>query len=211
MSHLAQRKEKNCLNCGTTVVGKYCHNCGQENVDPKESVWQLLSHFFSDITHFDGKFFSTLKDLLFKPGFLSKEYMNGRRARYLNPIRMYLFTSFIFFLVFFSSFHFDDKKFGNLKLFSGKTIEQINTMNQEDFDTFTKLLNKGNPMSREEFKHYADSVTAGGILVYGEYKSKGQYDSLLNAGVIQHGWLKRKLAYKAFEINKNMEPGKESF
>lgn len=101
MSHPAQRKEKNCLNCGTTVIGRYCHHCGQENVEPKESVWQLLLHFFNDITHFDGKFFSTLKELLFKPGFLSTQYMIGRRATYLNPIRMYLFTSFIFFLLFF--------------------------------------------------------------------------------------------------------------
>jgi hypothetical protein len=55
-----------------------------------------------DITHFDGKFFSTLKYLLFKPGFLSHEYLRGRRASYLHPIRMYVFTSAVFFLVFFS-------------------------------------------------------------------------------------------------------------
>ncbi len=80
MSHLLQRKEKNCLNCGTTVIGKYCHVCGQENIEPKESVWHLVSHFFNDITHFDGKFFTSLKDLVFKPGFLSKEYMNGKKS-----------------------------------------------------------------------------------------------------------------------------------
>jgi hypothetical protein len=72
MSHLPERKEKNCGNDGTHVVGKYCHECGQENVEPKETVWQLVSHFFTDITYFDGKFFITLKDLLFKPGFCQK-------------------------------------------------------------------------------------------------------------------------------------------
>lgn len=106
MSHLPQRKEKNCLNCGATVIGKYCHNCGQENIEPKESVWQLVTHFFNDTAHFDGKFFSTLKNLLFKPDFLSKEYIKGRRATYLNPVRMYLFTSFIFFLIFSFSYQF---------------------------------------------------------------------------------------------------------
>jgi len=85
-------------------MGRYCHVCGQENVEPKESFWHLLTHFFNDITHFDGKFFITLKDLLFKPGFLSKEYMIGRRASYLNPVRMYVFTSAIFFLLFFFFF-----------------------------------------------------------------------------------------------------------
>ena len=103
MSHGHERKEKNCLNCGTTVQGRYCQTCGQENIEPKETFWTMFTHFFNDITHFDGKFFETLKDLLFKPGFLSLEYMKGRRMSYLNPVRMYVFTSAIFFLVFFGS------------------------------------------------------------------------------------------------------------
>ena len=102
MSHLKERNEKICLNCGTALTGRYCHVCGQENLEPKETVWHLVQHFFNDITHFDGKFFSTVKYLLRKPGFLSKEYMAGRRMSYLNPIRMYVFTSAIFFLIFFS-------------------------------------------------------------------------------------------------------------
>jgi hypothetical protein len=102
VSHLKERKEKNCLNCQTTVIGRYCHNCGQENLEPKETVWHLVTHFFNDITHFDGKFFATVKLLLLKPGFLSREYVAGRRASYLNPIRMYVFTSAFFFLILFA-------------------------------------------------------------------------------------------------------------
>ena len=104
MSHVPQRKEKDCLNCGAIVQGRYCHVCGQENVVPKETFWHMVTHFFYDITHFDSSFFTTIKDLLFKPGFLSKEYMKGRRASYLHPIKMYVFTSAIFFLLFFSFF-----------------------------------------------------------------------------------------------------------
>jgi hypothetical protein len=92
------RHEKNCLNCGATVEERYCTRCGQENVEPKESVGHLIGHFFADITHFDSKIFTTLKDLLFRPGFLTSEYVAGRRMRYLNPIRMYVFISAIFFL-----------------------------------------------------------------------------------------------------------------
>ena len=102
MSHLKERKEKICLNCNADLVGRYCHVCGQENLEPKETVWHLVQHFFNDITHFDGKFFATVKYLMWKPGFLSKEYMAGRRMSYLNPIRMYVFTSAIFFIVLFS-------------------------------------------------------------------------------------------------------------
>lgn len=86
------------------MAGKYCQKCGQENIEPKETFWHMVTHFFYDITHFDGSFFTTLKDLLFKPGFLSKEYMLGRRKKYLHPIRMYVFTSAVFFLIFFSMF-----------------------------------------------------------------------------------------------------------
>lgn len=102
MSHLHERKEKNCLNCQGELVGRYCHQCGQENLEPKETVWHLVTHFFNDITHFDGKFFETVRFLLRKPGYLSLEYMRGRRMSYLNPIRMYVFTSAIFFIILFS-------------------------------------------------------------------------------------------------------------
>lgn len=102
MSHSKERKEKQCLNCNAIIYGRFCHVCGQENVEPKETFLHLVRHFIEDVTHFDGKFFDTLKYLLARPGFLSYEYMRGRRHSYLNPIRMYVFTSAIFFLVFFS-------------------------------------------------------------------------------------------------------------
>lgn len=202
MSHLLQRKEKDCLNCGSIVLGRYCQNCGQENIEPKESVWQLASHFFSDITHFDGKFFSTLKDLLFKPGFLSKQYIIGKRVKYLNPIRMYLFTSFIFFLLFFSLYHVDEKQFNNKIGYFGKTPAQVEQMPQKEFATYTSSLNKGKPMSRNEYSHFIDSVKKlGGIhFTNQQYKNKAEYDSLLKTGKKQN-WFKRKLIYKYIDIN----------
>lgn len=103
MSHLPLRKEPNCLNCNTDVVGRFCHVCGQENVVTKESFWAMTKHFVYDIAHFDGKFFHTLKHLFTKPGFVAKKYTDGKRAFYLHPIRMYLFTSAVFFLIFFSA------------------------------------------------------------------------------------------------------------
>ena len=105
MSHSKEREEKICLNCATALVGRYCQVCGQQNTEPKETVWGLVSHFFNDITHFDGKFFSTVKYLITKPGFLSTEYLKGKRASYLHPIRMYVFTSAFFFIIFFSVFN----------------------------------------------------------------------------------------------------------
>jgi hypothetical protein len=138
VSHTPLRKETNCLNCGATVQGRYCHACGQENIEPKETFWHMVTHFFYDITHFDGSFFVTLKDLLFKPGFLSREYMLGRRKKYLHPVRMYVFTSAVFFLVFFSMFHVseDDVSVTNQR---AKVEEGFSTVKEEAFkDAQTK-------------------------------------------------------------------------
>jgi hypothetical protein len=199
VSHLLERTEKDCLNCGTTVYGRYCHVCGQENIEPKESAWHLITHFFNDFTHFDGKFFSTLKDLLFKPGFLPKEYMRGRRAAYLNPIRMYIFTSFIFFLIFFSTFQINEGSIDSPRVFNGKTVEQINNLNEKDFEDFTKEIN-GKPMTRAGFQ---DSIKHLGGLHFTDnnYKSKAEYDSLLKSGVKKHNWFERKIIYKEIELN----------
>lgn len=84
------------------MQGRYCQACGQENIIPRQNFWSLCWHFVADIFHFDGKFFDTLRYLFFRPGRVPKEYVEGKRMRYLDPIRMYLFTSTIFFLIFFA-------------------------------------------------------------------------------------------------------------
>ena len=99
------RKENDCLNCGTILEGKFCHNCGQENLEIKENFGHMMSHAIGDYFHFDEKFFHTLKPLFFKPGKLTQEYMAGRRAQYLHPVKMYIFISLIYFLLVFKTDH----------------------------------------------------------------------------------------------------------
>jgi hypothetical protein len=95
------RKENDCLNCGTILEGKFCHNCGQENLEMKESFGHMLNHAISDYFHFDYQFFHTLRPLFLKPGLLTKEYLSGHRAQYLHPVKMYIFISLVFFVLFF--------------------------------------------------------------------------------------------------------------
>jgi hypothetical protein len=97
------RKENDCLNCGTILEGKFCHNCGQENLQMKESFGHMMNHAISDYFHFDDQFFSTIKPLHFKPGFLSIEYLEGRRIRYLHPVKMYIFISLVYFVLLFQT------------------------------------------------------------------------------------------------------------
>ena len=133
MSHTPLRKETNCLNCGATVQGRYCQACGQENTEPKETFWHMVTHFFYYITHFDGSFFVTLKDLLFRPGFLSREYMLGRRKKYLHPVRMYVFTSAVFFLVFFSLFYVSENDVAIAEQKANAAALNFNTIREEAF------------------------------------------------------------------------------
>lgn len=194
------RKDKNCLNCGYTVERNFCSNCGQENLEPKESFWQFLTHLFRLNLALDGKFIATLKKLVTRPGFVSREYMAGRRASYIHPIRMYLFFSFILFIAFFSFF--------NVKKIEihGKPLSTIKGLSQDQFDEFTSEINNGIPMSREDFKHYSDSMLIGNFhFTEDRYKSKEQYDSLLKAGVVSDSWLKRQDTYKRLEINERFK------
>lgn len=209
MSHGRERHEKNCLNCGTIVQGRYCQHCGQENIEPKENFWQLLNHFFNDITHFDGKFLPSLKYVLFRPGFLPKEYVKGRRASYLNPVRMYIFTSAIFFLIFFALFNREEGILTDITI-NGKTPEQALALDSASFAAFTANINKEDeknavPMTRSEFVHYVDSIKGKvGITLTStsRYKTKEEYDSLRKAGVVKHGWFRRQFMYKEIAINK---------
>jgi hypothetical protein len=99
------RKENDCLNCGATLKGKFCYDCGQENLEIKESFGHMMNHAISDYFHFDDQFFHTLKPLFLKPGFLTNEYMIGRRARYLHPVKMYIFISLVYFVILFQTGH----------------------------------------------------------------------------------------------------------
>lgn len=99
--HKHYRKENNCLNCGTTVNGKFCSECGQENIETKENFWHFLSHNVGHYFHFDSKFFKSIIPLITKPGVLTKEYIEGKRASHFPPASMYLFISVIFFLILF--------------------------------------------------------------------------------------------------------------
>ncbi len=98
MSH--HHSHKICSNCGTEVKQNFCSKCGQKYLDHKETLGHLFLHFFEDVTHFDSRFHKSISPLFFKPGFLTNEYNAGKRTMYLNPVRMYIFVSLIYFLTF---------------------------------------------------------------------------------------------------------------
>jgi quinol monooxygenase YgiN len=88
-----------CLNCGTTLGGQYCGNCGQRAASRLISIWELLRDAFGDLLELDSRLWRTLIPLMIRPGSLTRDYLEGRRARFMPPFRMYLVLSIVFFLV----------------------------------------------------------------------------------------------------------------
>jgi hypothetical protein len=129
MSHSPIRKDKTCLNCRHVVEQKFCPNCGQENTDSRKTFHHLFIHFFEDLTHYENAFWKTIKNLLFKPSTLTKEYLSGKRLSYLAPVRLYIFISFITFLL--------------IALFPSHISDNLNKSEKEINENLVKQDKKG--------------------------------------------------------------------
>lgn len=88
-----------CTNCGAAVSGKYCSACGQSVEYHLHSLRHVLGEAAEVLTHADSRLWRTLGPLLFRPGFLTQQFLQGRRAGYLSPLRLYFVLSVLFFLV----------------------------------------------------------------------------------------------------------------
>lgn len=217
MSHKPLRKETDCLNCGTTVPDRFCPHCGQENTEPHETFWHMVQHFLYDITHFDSKFFDSMKYLLLRPGFLPAEYIKGRRARYLNPIKKYVFTSAIFFILFFSVFKATESLELNvekpLSMEERATyIEKIGTALKKD------SANLKLKTAIEDLKDTTKQLTYRDMMPYWDdfnffnigkrsYKNRAIYDSfqLSLPAHERDNWLQRKLQLRNLELKKKYQ------
>jgi hypothetical protein len=156
MSHHPLRKETNCLNCGQEVLGRYCGNCGQENIESRMSFLGLVTHFFEDLTHYEGKFWKTIKHLFFKPGALTLSFLEGKRNSSLPPVRLYIFVSFLtFFLAHILPTH---NRYHENKNFTKEQLQHIDSMRYESSHNF----------------HYSSTY---GLVLSSEYKSRAHLDS----------------------------------
>ena len=88
-----------CANCGAALTGIYCSACGQHVRQHVPSLVEFLGEAAEVFTHADSRLWRTFEPLLFRPGFLTQQFLQGRRASYLPPFRLYIVISLLFFLV----------------------------------------------------------------------------------------------------------------
>ncbi len=88
-----------CLNCGTPLQGPFCHYCGQPDRNLLRFFPVLMRELLEDFVDFDSRFMRTLRPLVFQPGRLTRDYLEGRRFRYTPPLRLYIFSSMVFFIL----------------------------------------------------------------------------------------------------------------
>ncbi len=86
-----------CLNCGEPLLGDFCWSCGQEAVDLRPSFRQLAGELVGDVLNLDTKLLRTLKPLLFRPGAVTRDYLEGRRIGHVTPLKIYLIAVLVFF------------------------------------------------------------------------------------------------------------------
>lgn len=87
-----------CRNCGVTLLGEHCWQCGQPVKGLVRPLPSWIADFLDTVFEYDGRLWRTLGPLLFRPGYLSREYIAGRRVRYVSPVRLFLFLTVLLFI-----------------------------------------------------------------------------------------------------------------
>jgi hypothetical protein len=92
----AEQQARTCLNCGASLTGPYCAACGQPDSETNITLRGMVAELAGDVLNWDSRFLTSVRQLLLKPGFLTTEYLAGRRARHAPPFRLFLLGSVLF-------------------------------------------------------------------------------------------------------------------
>jgi hypothetical protein len=106
-----------CKSCGSPFHGLYCNQCGEKIIEPKDRKFgTFLSHVLIATTFADNRFVRSLRLTIANPGFLSREYVDGRRVKYMRPLQMFFILNLIYFL------------FPILQMFNSSLYTQLNVL-----------------------------------------------------------------------------------
>ena len=210
---------KTCHNCGSPLTGKFCSNCGQKDMPKRQTLGELITNFVSSIWSYESKFIQTTRYLLFRPGLLAIEYTQGKRETYYHPARMYVFISFVFFLLFFSLPDQENKNSSIIRDSNGKmdTTATLNAIRED-------LNEKDSAVARFLSPEFIDSLKRANAnrkkdnnwhfnLGDKTYKSVPAYDSMQNLlpPEKKHNALERALVIRGIELTEKFKESPEEF
>lgn len=89
-----------CVTCGTALVGRFCHQCGEKRAEERDLTLRAFLHYAAEaVTNADAKLYVTLRRLVRRPGLLTREFVAGRRTLYVAPVQLFLLANLIFFVM----------------------------------------------------------------------------------------------------------------
>lgn len=199
-----KNKLTHCLNCNSKLCdnAKYCSNCGQKIDSPIISFKDLLKDIVEDYFSIDSKIFKSLIPLIFKPGFLTLEYIRGKRVSYIPPFRMFLIIS-IFYFLFLSIVNKNDDFIrvtnspGSIDTTYNNKVDSIN-QHEHIKISFSKL---GDSKMILVMKHLNDSIEQAFITKYG---LKAYVDSVFANENFSYRFIARKLYAMYLTDGKNL-------
>ncbi|TFW20641.1 DUF3667 domain-containing protein [Duganella callida] len=174
----------NCANCETPLSGHYCSHCGQEAVLHAASTREFLHEFIGHYVALEGKLWGSLRRLILKPGELTNEYIRGRRVRYVQPLRLYLTFSVLFFAL----LKFGGGEHEETKVEGDTTAARVVAPARVLADTAAREVRSATPQDPAEASSRAAAETAVGAAM----KDMGEADAKSEAR-----------AAKAIEIDKH--------
>jgi hypothetical protein len=99
ISIINEQHERTCITCDNHFIGRFCNVCGEKVLEPGEKSLKLFfGNILNALTFIDNKFFKTLKLHLTKPGFVTYNYINGKRVPFIKPISMFFIINLLYFL-----------------------------------------------------------------------------------------------------------------
>jgi hypothetical protein len=156
-----------CLNCGSPLTGDYCTKCGQKKILPYSSFWYLIKEFLGNYFSFNAQFLHTVRPLFLKPGFLTKQYAEGIRTRYISPVQLYVFTSLIVFILISLINNWKDVGEGSMSFTIDDDTNEQESMASDSAITLAEsadsifLFNDSYPMmeTMDDYYHFMDTVS----------------------------------------------------
>jgi hypothetical protein len=196
--HKKRRKVEICHNCHTilSLENNFCPHCGQENHDLKVPIGHLAFEVFEGFTHFDTKFYNTMRAIFTSPGKITKDFLEGRRGRYVPPVRLYFLIAFVFFLGLSNAMDLalkNGSEFLENLISSGLVKIDTNDKTVKPKDELKKTLEK----AKQELVRIKKSGDTTGLIEAKEAINQA------NAGLKLYDKLEKKAVESSIFVNKN--------